>query len=595
MCRDGGTATVGRRAAMFPRRTRPHRCGLLHSLALGYVMANSGQGGGLDPSRPGFLKALLQTFARFASLADESGRKWMDLAGLQEMLAEQWKADDAERELPMPEYFVRLVGRLLSGLETVDGQEIAISEEMMTANYSRFWQIRHVYLKQWREQAWKHCWGEDDAAVSAWRACCSVDEGGDSGRQAATCFNDVDGYSFENCCKFTSIPDRLAKDPSARPKDDDNLPFDEPLGALASSEGGLSALGDQRSALRQQCTLQLTTQCSLKQSLIDRADESSSAQPAGRNTSPSGKKLAVLVVGIRERFYPESTLQRVVAPAAAAGYEVDYWALLGWRPHPRARSKSRWSVGSLKTVANPMFANASKEDLLDYVVRRAKKAGAQRATLKMLDPDTDWDPLDADWKRYFGRQSRGHTSFYNALVRLKKVEMLWNMTRDISLEQASEPYSHVLLTRDDIFWVDDLRLEFFPDPWAIYSQAMGYLCAKYPADTELPGDHAIVLGGRAAESYLNVYTEFYNNPNAALTSVASVEDFLYQLASLKGLHWRIVRRDWLPHFLAMHQPTPERPEGPPVFCLRGLKRRRLHDPTDECVHPSKVRYPECRY
>ena len=40
--------------------------------------------------------------------------------------------------------------------------------------------------------------------------------------------------------------------------------------------------------------------------------------------------LAVLVTGIKDRYYPRSAFKHVVAPAARAGYRVDYHASYSW-------------------------------------------------------------------------------------------------------------------------------------------------------------------------------------------------------------------------------------------------------------------------
>ena len=39
-----------------------------------------------------------------------------------------------------------------------------------------------------------------------------------------------------------------------------------------------------------------------------------------------GSRRAVMIVGLKNRFFPLPTFRHVVAPAVAAGYEVDYYA-----------------------------------------------------------------------------------------------------------------------------------------------------------------------------------------------------------------------------------------------------------------------------
>jgi len=307
-------------------------------------------------------------------------------------------------------------------------------------------------------------------------------------------------------------------------------------------------------------------------------------------------RLAVLVVGVRQRFYPLPTLKHVVAPAARAGHHVDYFALLSW-DSPRVTKvgyRNQWSKRWLRPSPNPAFSNSSAEALQDYVARHARHYGAHNAYVHILGEDVTWDPLHDSWSRFLGRDSKSHLAFYNALMRFKKVEMLWNLTAAGSPSGMGEEYSHVLLTRDDIYWVGSVHMARFPGPDVVYSPPMGSLCARVD-NPDSPSDHALVMTGRAAGRFMRLYSEFYYNPSPRLDEASSVEEFLTLVAKLQRLDWEIVRRDWFPYFLAVHTQgyEGEVEERSPILCLRGLSKAVLERPTGVCVHPSQVLLPGC--
>lgn len=302
------------------------------------------------------------------------------------------------------------------------------------------------------------------------------------------------------------------------------------------------------------------------------------------------KKAAVLVVGVKDRFYPLPGLKHVVAPAVRAGYQVDYFVLL-----ISNLARSAFSKDWLQPVpvANPGIANMTGRSLQDYVAKYAKHFGAHRAHVYLLESDVFADPFPDDWSRWFGRGSGASTMFFNELMRLKKIEMLWNYTAQY---QVDGEYSRVLVTRDDAFWIDDVHLEHFADPWTVYSTDFVGLCCK-PATTPdllVPSDRVFVMHGRVAARFLTFYSEYYTNPRPELDVVNSVEHFQLTLARIMGFRWEIVRQDWFPFFLAMHTKGKHSGRGQaPFMCFRQASNRILSHPTGPCVHPMRVRHPFC--
>jgi len=302
----------------------------------------------------------------------------------------------------------------------------------------------------------------------------------------------------------------------------------------------------------------------------------------------SRKRAAILVVGVKERFYPLPGLKHVVAPAVRAGYQVDYFVLLISNLARSAFSKD-WLQPT--PVANPGIANLTARGLQDYVAKHARHFGAHQAHIYHLESDVSADPFPENWSRWFGRGSGASTMFFNELMRLKKIEMLWNYT---ARHQADDEYSRVLVTRDDAFWVDDVHLDPFADPWTVYSTDFAGLCCK-PATTPdllVPSDRVFVMHGRVAAKFLTLYSEYYRNPRSELDIVNSVEHFQLTLARIMGFRWEIVRQDWFPFFLAMHTRGRHRTKEP-FLCFRQASNRILNRPTGPCIHPMRVRHPFC--
>lgn len=310
--------------------------------------------------------------------------------------------------------------------------------------------------------------------------------------------------------------------------------------------------------------------------------------------SPGKKRILILVAGVKERLYPISAMRHIILPAVRAGFEVDYYAILS----TQVEGAKSWRTYWYRPVANPLFANVSDAALERYLTQRARFYGARRVGIFLLPKDVDIDPLPEMIfrnKRYLGEsfgigdqsgkfESSG--TFWLLLKRLKKVEMLWNWTAG---HRMSNEYDHVVWTRSDTYWVDDLDMTHFPDKWTVYSRAFGALCVK-----GAPGvinDQTIVLGANVAGDILTAYSAFYTNEDAGLNRAGCFEGFLMALAAGKGITWKIVRKDWFPFFLALHMSPAQGQE--PVLCFRGLPRKCVLEPESECVHPSKVSAALC--
>jgi len=319
------------------------------------------------------------------------------------------------------------------------------------------------------------------------------------------------------------------------------------------------------------CTAQLSVMCDLRQ-------ESETVKPQ--------QSLAVLIVGVRERYYMTATLRHVVRRAVLDGYQVDYYVILSWQPS-HTSGTPLWSKDWPQPLANPATVNLTVGALRERIVREARHYGARQAHLLLLEDVAE--PLPRR-QRLLGYRSEDSPPLVNALKRYQMTETLWNYVAALSRPASVAEYTHVMLTRDDIFWVDDVHMVHFPDPEVVYSGSLFGLCHPTPAPP-VPNERALVMSGAAAERLLRLSSEYMTNPSPKLDGASSVETFLLELSRLKGLSWKVVRQDWLPFFLAMHV----RRDGsePPVLCFRVANRHMLLHPETYCVHPDLVHHPFC--
>jgi len=304
-------------------------------------------------------------------------------------------------------------------------------------------------------------------------------------------------------------------------------------------------------------------------------------------------RVAILVVGVLERLYPNPLFRHVVAPAASAGYDVDLYMVLSMQTGATS-FRTFW----YQPTANPQFLNYSKEDLELYLTRRARYFGARRVGIYTVSHHVQVDELPTHVmlnERFLGERSyvdidtRIFTSsltLWLALKRWKQIELLWNWT---VASVGGEFYKHVVLTRSDAYWLDDLNLANFPSETTIYSRAFGTLCNVF--DPRVVNDQAIIMGGKVAHVIMRTYSAFYHVRDPRLDSADSSESFMMNVAAVNRIKWTIVRQDWMPLMLALHVKNNATPE--PLMCFRQVTRKHLLEPNAECIHPSKIQRPLC--
>lgn len=302
-----------------------------------------------------------------------------------------------------------------------------------------------------------------------------------------------------------------------------------------------------------------------------------------RSVPARSKRLAVLVGGPKERFYPIPTLRHVVAPAAKAGFSVDFYVMLA-ASLPGSSFKAYW----YRPVANPWIANLSQERVEEYVVRHASHYGASRVHLSLQHKVAlDSLPQSSNWTRWLGHSGRTVQALHRNLLWLQNFEMLWNWTEQVAGPGAYDQY---LLVRSDIHWVQDLDLTGMQSPFEVYSKPFGPLCLKKHI-ADVPDDRAFLVGGKVAKDIFTAHTAYYNEASGLLDSATRIEDFIIKVARLRGVRWNLMRADLWPFWPGLHMRQPEWSQ--PLLCLRGIRRSALENPTGDCVHPKVVRYPFC--
>ena len=237
---------------------------------------------------------------------------------------------------------------------------------------------------------------------------------------------------------------------------------------------------------------------------------------------PRGR-VAVLVTGIKDRFYPRSVFRHVVAPVTRAGYRVDYFALLDWAKTPMVdQVMAEGDVGIFnpvksqnsrdfdsRSVPNPQVANASMRQVLGLVSRYGRKYGASSLFLRFMPTGLREDPPRVGCNRYLGQGGADILNYRRTRLTYKNIQLLWNIVQEhLVREGLNSRYTHVLWQREDLHWVADLDLSPFADPQSVYGCAMGNRCEPNTTGTAQDGnvaDKTLLVGGEAAQSFFRLY------------------------------------------------------------------------------------------
>jgi len=265
-------------------------------------------------------------------------------------------------------------------------------------------------------------------------------------------------------------------------------------------------------------------------------------------------RLAVIVAGLKNRFYPLPLLRHVVGPAAKAGWEVDLFVSLC------AHSSSRFNHSDFgaywyKPTPNPRFTNYTTSEFQRYFAGHARYWGAHQTSLFLRDRDHVVGSPPK--KRRFTGIS--HERMMRFALRLWSIEVVWKWMQ----KHGFKGYDVVMVVREDVYFVDDVDPSRFIEPNTFFAVGLHQYCRVDPTLAHLVDDRVLVFGHAAAPAMLNLLTEWYTHPSPRLDNLgAPAEIFFGRLA--------VVHRHKLP-----------------VLCLRGGTVAHLLHPQGPCLSPEQ--------
>mmetsp|Transcript_174017 Transcript_174017/g.557889 ORF Transcript_174017/g.557889 Transcript_174017/m.557889 type:complete len:357 (+) Transcript_174017:124-1194(+) len=284
------------------------------------------------------------------------------------------------------------------------------------------------------------------------------------------------------------------------------------------------------------------------------------------------RRLAIIVAGLKNRFYPLPLLRHVVGPAAKAGWEVDLFVSLCTHSSPRF-NHSEFGAYWYKPTPNPRFTNYTTSEFQRYFAGHARYWGAHRTSLFLRDRDHVVGSPPK--KRRFTGIS--HERVMRSALRLWSTEVVWRWMQ----EHGFKGYDVVMVVREDVYFVDDVDPSRFTEPNTFFARGFHQYCRVDPIHSHLVDDRVLVFGRAAAPAMLNLLTEWYTHPSPRLDSLGAPEVFFGRLAKEKGLAVSLVPGDWLPFFAALHMRVHK--TSLPMLCFRDGTTAHLVHPQGPCV------------
>lgn len=264
----------------------------------------------------------------------------------------------------------------------------------------------------------------------------------------------------------------------------------------------------------------------------------------------AGRRFAVLVSGVADRFLLEPTLRHVVAPAVQLGWCVDYFLQLTrtWNNQWFDKNSVKWT----EPVPSP-YASMPIEQFKDIVHSQARLYGARHISFRLLDGLPTIDAMTPDGNilrgiRYAAYPLQSELG-RNQLRRLKQIEMLWNHT--VAYANGSL-YDWVLLSRDDVYWVRDVDFDWFVRDRSISKQGVmyTYYCEQLPLNCL--NEKVILMSGYIADNMMRMYNEIYYNDDPFLDYTNTVEELVMRTALLHQVPIVQVKLRKLPFYVVQY-------------------------------------------
>ena len=179
-----------------------------------------------------------------------------------------------------------------------------------------------------------------------------------------------------------------------------------------------------------------------------------------RSAQAGSHGLALLVLGHRSRLMLDTLPANVVAPAVAAGTEVDFFALLENSTMARAFRGRR-------PLGNPAFAALSDTELSRHMAAAIEEAGGRTAVIRIAPRPLS--ELPAPFPLRLSRYNEGVRR--TVATRFLKERLGVQLVMDYEATRG-RPYAWILWTREDSHWFAPLDMQRF-QRGAVHGKACG--------------------------------------------------------------------------------------------------------------------------
>ena len=232
-------------------------------------------------------------------------------------------------------------------------------------------------------------------------------------------------------------------------------------------------------------------------------------------------------------------LLQVILPCVRDGFEVHvYLSLVGHQNRTVAYE-------GFGIVPDPETARLSAHDFLEYLRLGIRGVGGHLTYYEHLHGPEPLDALPADdaFRGRMQQYSPYSDSRGRAVLRVWKArERMWRVAQGIE-RQRGVLYQFVLWTRDDAFWIGQVRLRRFP-------QAVGGN-VLFSRDCRRWGginDKTVLLGRAAAPALMTAYRSFWD---PGMDGTVNAEQYLKHLAVRRNVQLQPVPFALLPSLDAM--------------------------------------------
>ena len=321
-----------------------------------------------------------------------------------------------------------------------------------------------------------------------------------------------------------------------------------------------------------------------------------------KKAPPKKLRLAVVVAGSFQRYFLQSTVERLIQPMVQKGHVVDYFLTLTTSNPPAFRSKNRYMQ---KMLFDPVFGEANNltgippvQHIQHVVEEQVAHAGGrvrhirlreevdilgnnhlQKRTRQLLKENPKENPVALfpamDLRSRAKKKAITHGNM-NMLRLFLSVQQLWKRLNEAETDD-NEKYDYVLFLRDDTFWLQTFDIDRLLRTAGSADLYVPSCDARDPAlsPRELC-DHIAIVARKKAAIFGNYFDELFD---ADLKSCAKAmprklksygkrgcnsEMILKWITQQHRLRTRKVPQDLIPFERSAHV---QRPDGKILRCF----------------------------